>query len=595
MNEPAQGTPAVPVSVVPQNFLEVLVTAGKLTAEQASQVRTEQLQTNLPFEDILLEKKLVTEIDITQAKATLNAIPFIRMSETSISPEALGLVGEGVARRYGILPFAYDKQRGTLKVAMADPLDLSAVNFLKQKTGLELEMYYAVPSELELALGERYSQDIASEVTEALEQTDGVTGSAGDDDSDQPQTFGVRSEVVQDAPINRIVETILDFAIKARASDVHIEPQVGRTRIRYRIDGLLMEKLVLPRTVHDAVVSRIKIMASMKIDERRVPQDGRFNYTAGGKDIDLRISTLPTIHGEKIVMRLLEKNTAVPSLEELGLNGLPLKYVKESIKIPRGIILVTGPTGSGKTTTLYSILHEVNTPKVNIMTVEDPVEYQVPGVSQVQVNPQAGMTFANGLRSFLRQDPDVIMVGEIRDSETAGLAVQASLTGHLVFSTLHTSSAAGTIPRLLDMGIESFLLASTITLIVAQRVVRRIHPDYTEPYTPDPAVVEDVKAVLGDRYVQWCQQHQKDPNAMTLYRPSEKRPTTEPDYLGRIGIFEVLPITEQIRHMIVEGKSDAEIEREAVSAGMLLMKQEGYVKALEGITTVEEVLRVAEV
>jgi type IV pilus assembly protein PilB len=293
-------------------------------------------------------------------------------------------------------------------------------------------------------------------------------------------------------------------------------------------------------------------------------------------------------------MRLLEKNTAVPSLEELGLSGLPLKRLMESIKIPRGIVLITGPTGSGKTTTLYSILHEVNTPKVNIMTVEDPVEYQVLGVSQVQVNPQAGMTFANGLRSFLRQDPDIIMVGEIRDSETAALAVQASLTGHLVFSTLHTSSAAGAMPRLLDMGVEAFLLASTITMIVAQRVVRRIHPDYKEQFTPDPAMAGDVKAVLGDRYLQWCQQNNKDPNNMVLYRPSDKRPTTEPDYLGRIGIFEVLPITEQISHMIIEGKTDAEIERAAVSAGMLLMKQDGYIKALEGVTTIEEVLRVAE-
>lgn len=589
MNEPAQGTPAVPVSVTPQHFLEVLVHSGKLTAEQASELRTEQLQTNRSFEELLQEKKLATELDITQAKATVNNIPFMRISETSVSPEALNLVGEGVARRYKILPFSYDKVRRTLKVAMSDPLDLPAVNFLKQKTGLELELYYAVPSELEQALSEQYSQDISSEVTEALEQSDAPT------DTVLPQVSTLRSEVVRDAPINRIVETILDFAVKARASDIHIEPQLGRTRIRYRIDGLLTEKLVLPRSVHDAVISRIKILANMKIDERRVPQDGRFNYTAGGKDIDLRISTLPTIHGEKIVMRLLEKNTAVPSLEELGLSGLPLKRLMESIKVPRGIILITGPTGSGKTTTLYSILHEVNTPKVNIMTVEDPVEYQVLGVSQVQVNPQAGMTFANGLRSFLRQDPDIIMVGEIRDSETAGLAVQASLTGHLVFSTLHTSSAAGAVPRLLDMGVEAFLLASTVTMIVAQRVVRRIHPDYKEQFTPDPAMAGDVKAVLGDRYLQWCQQNNKDPNNMVLYRPSDKRPTTEPDYLGRIGIFEVLPITEQMSHMIIEGKTDAEIEKAAVSAGMLLMKQDGYIKALEGITTIEEVLRVAEV
>jgi type IV pilus assembly protein PilB len=390
------------------------------------------------------------------------------------------------------------------------------------------------------------------------------------------------------------VETVLDFAMKARASDIHIEPQIGKTRVRYRIDGILTERLVLPQTVHDAVVSRIKILANLKIDERRVPQDGRFNYIAEGKEIDLRISTLPTIHGEKVVMRLLEKDTAVPSLEDLGLTGLALKHLQDLIKVPRGIILVTGPTGSGKTTTLYSVLHLISTPKVNIMTIEDPVEYQIPGISQVQVNPQAGLTFATAMRSFLRQDPNIIMVGEIRDTETAELAIQASLTGHLVLSTLHTNSASGAIPRMLDMGAEAFLLSSTVTLIMAQRVLRRINPAYKEQYTPDPAVIEDVKQILGEHYTRWCQKKNVDPNKLILYRPAENRPATEPDYLGRIGIFEVLPVNEQISHLIIEGKTEAEIEKTAIANGMLLMKQDGYLKALEGMTTIEEVLRVAE-
>lgn len=590
MTEPAQPTLSAPVSV-PQHFLDVLVQKKKLTEEQVNQLRNEQLQTNTSYEDLLLQKKLVTELDLTQAKASFNNIPFIRISETSILPEALNLVGESVAKRYGVLPFVYDKVGRVLKVAMKDPLDLAAINFLKQKTSLSIEVYAAVPSELEEALAERYSDDISSEVDQALEQTNGPSG----DRVVRQQNASLRSEVVRDAPINRIVETILDFALKARASDVHIEPQLGRTRIRYRIDGILTEKLVLPRTVHDAVVSRIKIIANLKIDERRVPQDGRFNYVAEAREIDLRVSTLPTIHGEKVVMRLLEKNTSVPSLEELGLSGLGLKNLTDAMKVPRGIVLVTGPTGSGKTTTLYSVLHDINSPKVNIMTIEDPVEYQMAGVSQVQVNSQAGLTFANGLRSFLRQDPDVIMVGEIRDTETADLAIQASLTGHLVFSTLHTNSAAGAIPRLLDMGSEAFLLASTITLVMAQRVVRKINPEYREEYTPDPVILEDIKKVLGEKYEQWCQQHSKDPNKLVLYRPSDKRPATEPDYLGRIAIFEVLPITEEISHMITERKSDTEIEKAAVANGMLFMKQDGYIKALEGITTIEEVLRVAEV
>jgi type IV pilus assembly protein PilB len=589
MNEPAQNSPGS-VAVTPQHFLDVLVNSGQLTAQQAGALRNEQFQTGRSYEELLLEKQLVAELAITEAKSSFNNIPFIRISETSVSPEALVLVGESVAKRYKALPFAYDKASRILKVAMSDPLDLSATNFLKQKTDLNLELYYAVPSELEKALTERYSQDISSEVTQALEQSDRSLGVAA-----KQQDTVSRAEVVRDAPVNRIVETVLDFAIKARASDVHIEPQAGRTRVRYRIDGILTEKLVLPSTVHDAVVSRIKILANLKIDERRVPQDGRFNYLAEAKDIDLRISTMPTIYGEKVVMRLLEKNTAVPSLEELGLGGLALKHLRDSIKVPRGIVLVTGPTGSGKTTTLYSILHQINTPKVNIMTIEDPVEYQITGVSQVQVNPQAGLTFATGLRSFLRQDPDIIMVGEVRDTETAELAIQASLTGHLVFSTLHTSSAAGAIPRLLDMGAEAFLLSSTITLIMAQRIVRRINPAYMETYTPDPGLAEDIKQVLGNWYTQWCQQNKKDPNQMVLYRPKENRPTAEPDYLGRVGIFEVLPITEQISHMIIKGSNDAEIEKTALENGMLLMKQDGYLKALSGVTTVEEVLRVAEV
>lgn len=590
MNKPAQVTPAADVSVNPQHFLDILAADQKITPEQLSQVRQQQLQSNVSYEQILLKDQLVTELEITKAKAKLNNVPLAEISETSVSPEALNLVGEGVAKRYQALPIGYDKENQILKIAMADPLDLSATSFLKQKTGMNLELYYAVPSELERALIERYSQDISSEVTQALEQSDRPS-----DQVVQRNTTSSQNEVIRDAPINRIVETILDFAIKARASDVHIEPQAGRTRVRYRIDGILTEKLVLPRTVHDAVVSRIKILANLKIDERRLPQDGRFNYSAEAKEIDLRVSTLPTIYGEKVVMRLLEKNTAVPSLEDLGLYGLALKRVQDSIKVPRGIILITGPTGSGKTTTLYSILHKINSPKVNIMTIEDPVEYQINGVSQVQVNTQAGLTFANGLRSFLRQDPDVIMVGEVRDTETADLAVQASLTGHLVFSTLHTSSAAGAIPRLLDMGAEPFLLSSTITMIMAQRVARKINPEYREEYTPEAAVAEDIKQVLGERYVKWCQQNNKDPNKLTLYRPDPKKPATEPDYLGRIGIFEVLPITEQISQLIAQRTSDAEVEKVALANGMMLMKQDGYLKALAGITTIEEVLRIAEI
>jgi type IV pilus assembly protein PilB len=474
---------------------------------------------------------------------------------------------------------------------MKEPLDLTAIDFAEQKTGLRLIVNYAMPSELDRTIAERYAQSLSTEVTQALQETTQVA----DQKKQQQDLSNLSGEVVRQAPITKIVETILAFAIKARASDVHIEPLLDRTRVRYRIDGILTEKLILPKSVHEATVSRIKILSDLKIDEKRVPQDGRFNFVAEGQEVDLRVSTLPTIHGEKIVMRLLKKNAVVPTLPELGLRGFALRSLEDSIRVPHGIVLVTGPTGSGKTTTLYSVLHLINTPKVNIVTLEDPVEYQMGGINQVQINPQAGLSFASGLRSFLRQDPNIIMVGEIRDSETVELAIQAALTGHLVFSTLHTSSAAGALPRLMDMGAEPFLLASSMTLTMAQRIVRCLHPDYKEEYTPEKAVIDDFKAVLGDRLDTWCKQHAKDPANLTLYRTTANRPQTEPEYKGRMGIFEVMKITEEIAKMIMERKSAADIEKVAIKDGMLLMKQDGYLKALEGITTIEEVLRVAQV
>jgi type IV pilus assembly protein PilB len=434
------------------------------------------------------------------------------------------------------------------------------------------------------------TQSISSEVTAALKETSQAQGKQIDSLS------ALSREVIREAPIAKIVETILAFAVQARASDVHIEPLEDRTRVRYRIDGILAEKLVLPRNVHDALVSRVKILSELKIDEKRVPQDGRFTFTANGQAVDLRVSTLPTVHGEKIVMRLLQKNLSVPSLTDLGLRGLALKNMEESVRVPHGIILITGPTGSGKTTTLYSILHKINTPKVNIVTLEDPVEYQMPGINQVQINPQAGLTFASGLRSFLRQDPNIIMVGEIRDSETAELAVQASLTGHLVFSTLHTNSAAGALPRLIDMGAEPFLLASSITVCASQRVCCRLNQSFKEKYTAEPEVVEDIKQVLGPLFNSWCAQQKVDPNGpVELYRPVANRPDNEPEYKGRIAIFEVLKMTEEIGKMVIERRPAADIEAIGLKSGMLLMKQDGYLKALEGITTLEEVMRVAEV
>lgn len=588
----APTTPASSVSALgTQTVADILVLRGSLTPEQLNALQVEQMNGSQSIEQIIEDKKYVTEEELTQARAQLSNIPFVKIAETGISPEALKFLPEGVARRYRMLPFAVNKQDSTLSVAMADPLDLTAIDFAQQKTGMRIMAHYAMPSEVERTIAERYAQSLSSEVTQALEETSQVS----EQKKQQEDLSQLSGEVVRQAPIAKIVETVISFAIKARASDIHLEPQMTRTRVRYRIDGILMEKLILPKSVHDAVVSRIKILSMLKIDEKRIPQDGRFNFVAEGQEVDLRVSTLPTIHGEKIVLRLLKKNAVVPTMEELGLQGMALRRLQDAIKVPHGIILVTGPTGSGKTTTLYSVLHNVNTPKVNIMTLEDPVEYQMAGVNQVQINPMAGLSFASGLRSFLRQDPNVIMVGEIRDSETAELAVQASLTGHLVFSTLHTSSAAGALPRMLDMGAEPFLLASSMTLTMAQRIVRQINMEYREEYTPDPAVIEDFKKVLGDRFDAWCKQKGVAPDKVTLFRAKADRPQTEPEYKGRMGIFEVMMITEEIRKLILNSRPAGELEQVAQKEGMLLMKQDGYLKALDGVTTIEEVLRVAEV
>ncbi len=573
-----------------RSVLDVLVGQGKITQEQADSISYEKIQSKKSIEDLLTEKNLVSERDLVQARATFYHIPFVELEQTGVSPEALTLLPEGVARRYRMLPFSLNKKDNTLSVAMGDPLDLSAIDFAEQKTGFRIIPHYAVPSELDQKIMERYAQNLSTEVKEALQSSDQVK-----EEKKLEDLSALSKEVIRAAPITKIVETILSFAIKAGASDIHIEPQENKTRVRYRIDGILSEKLILPKGVQDAVISRIKILADLKIDERRLPQDGRFSFTANSESVDLRVSTLPTIHGEKVVMRLLKKNISVPTLTELGLRGYALRHVQEAIKVPHGIIVISGPTGSGKTTTLYSILHKINTPKVNIVTLEDPVEYEISGVNQVQIHPQAGLTFASGLRAFLRQDPNIIMVGEIRDSETVELAVQASLTGHLVFSTLHTSSAAGAIPRMLDMGAEPFLLASSMTLCMGQRIARRLNPDYVEEYTPEPKVIEDIKHVLGPLFDAWCKKHDKNPDQITLFRSRADRPESEPEYRGRVGIFEVMRVTEEIGKLILEHKPAVELEKVAIKDGMLLMKQDGYLKALEGVTTLEEVLRVAEI
>ncbi len=546
-----------------------------LTPEQLSSLKLESANTGKSVDELLLTHKYVTEDQLIQARASLLDIPSVKLVGKAIPIDVLNLVPEPVARRYTLIPF--ERSGDTLSVAMADPLDLQVIEFVERKTKLEVKPVLAAGSDIQKAIDEQYAQSLSTDVSAALKETTSAK------EKELPaENVG---EVIREAPVAKIVSTLLEFGIKTKASDIHIEPQEDKTRIRYRIDGILHEKLVLPKKVHDAVVSRIKILAQLKIDEKRLPQDGRFNFKMGGEDIDLRISTLPTVEGEKIVMRLLKKTGAAPQLPELGLRGSALKNLEANILRPHGIVLITGPTGSGKTTTLYAILSKINSPKVNIITLEDPVEYQIPGVNQVQINPQAGLTFASGLRSFLRQDPNIIMVGEIRDTETAALAIQASLTGHLVFSTLHTNDASGALPRLLEMKAEPFLLASTMNCVVAQRVVRKIC-DYCKEVVLAPAELSQaIKAVLGKLLPD---------KEMQLYRGKGCPHCGDSGYTGRIGIFEVLPVTEKIGRHILERAPSGEIAKAATEEGMITLKQDGFLKALAGITSIEEILRVAE-
>ncbi|MEK7633878.1 MAG: ATPase, T2SS/T4P/T4SS family, partial [Patescibacteria group bacterium] len=424
-----------------------------------------------------------------------------------------------------------------------------------------------------------YSQGLSPEVRDALKEYSPAH-------SKETQISNVQ---LQQAPIAKIVSTILDFSVKGRASDIHIEPEETRTKVRYRIDGILQEKLSLPKTIHEALVSRIKILSEMKIDEKRVPQDGRFTFKSKNDEVDLRVSTLPTVFGEKVVMRLLKKTGGIPTLTDLGFGGPQLKELEEGIAKPYGIILITGPTGSGKTTTLYSILSRLNKPTVNIVTLEDPVEYQIAGINQVQINPQAGLTFATGLRAFLRQDPNIILVGEVRDKETTQLAIQAALTGHLVFSTLHTNNAATAIPRLIDLGAESFLIASVLTAILAQRISRKICPYCKEPYQASPEITANIKSVLGPLFPK-----KYETSPINLSKGKGCHECNQTGYLGRIAIFEILKVTSAINQHILRQDSAEAIEETAKKEGFIKMVEDGYLKVLDGVTTMEEVLRVAE-
>lgn len=560
------------------NLSDILVAMGSLTPDRAAQIKMAEVQYGTSQEDIIRKQNLVPSTDIVKAKATLYNIPYIDLTTTPTSPEAMSTLSQEIATKFKVFPVAVDKTSKTLTLAMADPMNLTAIEFIERKTNLRVKPMAADEEKIADTTISRYVTSLSQEVTAALKEV------APERKTSVNNNFNVG--FIREEKISEIVTHILEFAVKSRSSDIHIEPEERSTRVRYRIDGILTEKLTIPRELHESLISRIKILSEMKIDEKRIPQDGRFNFKVDDHDTDLRVSSLPTAWGEKIVMRLLAKTGGVPDLTTLGLRGKALKNLQDAILRPHGIILICGPTGSGKTTTLYSIISKINTPKVNIVTLEDPIEYKIAGVNQVQINPGVGLTFASGLKSFLRQDPNVILVGEIRDKETADLAIQASLTGHLVFSTLHTNDAAGSIPRLIDMGAEPYLLTSSMTAVMAQRVARKIHIDCKESYIPDPKIIEEMKLVLGPLW--------PTENDGKFYRGKGCQECGNTGYYGRVGIFEVLPVSDAISKMITERAPSSDLEKKAKEEGMITLKQDGYLKVLAGETTIEEVLRVAQ-
>jgi type IV pilus assembly protein PilB len=583
MTQPAPPKPPVKKNSPNQatnnrSLTDVLLAKGLISEDKKNQIRISAAREDKTEEQIIKERGVVNSKNLASAKADIFHVPFVSLSETPVSPEAISLVSQSIATTYKLIPLLYDRESNEITIAMANPLDLEAIEFLERKIQVKVIPKMADEKEIMEAIKEYYGGTLVTEVSQALEEELSVP---------KTKAIDIRQlgEVIREAPVAKVVTTILEFAATSRASDIHIEPQEEKTRVRYRIDGIMHEKLLLPRSIHSALISRIKILSGMRIDEKRLPQDGRFSIVIDEEEVDLRVSSVPTTFGEKIVMRLLHSSGGVPDLPELGLRSLGLKRVEEAITKPNGIVIVCGPTGSGKTTTLYSALSRINTARVNILTIEDPVEYEIAGVTQVQVNREAGLTFASALRSFLRQDPDIMMVGEIRDPETTELAIQAALTGHLVFSTLHTNQASGAIPRLLDLGAETFLLASALSLVVGQRIARRICPNCQEEFIPDEKMVEEVRQVLGPLMP-------KDQKEIKMVRGAGCEKCGNTGYYGRIGIFETLPVSEKIAKLILEQAPAGEIEKQAIEEGMVTMLQDGYLRVLEGVTTMEEVVRV---
>ena len=555
------------MNIAPDTLKEILVKSGFIDQDDFTDAEKAATQLGRDISDVLIFRGLISEDVIGKLISEYLKVPYVQISKKPILPEVLSLIPEKLARTYRMVPF--EKKDKKLSIALANPEDFEAIEFARRQTNLSVVPFYATEKEIARALSQ-YKKGIKEDFQKEIEEN--IKKTSPDKDL---------AKAAEKVPIIKILDTIMEYAVNERASDIHIETQQDEVIVRFRVDGVLRDIVKLKKGVEDALVARVKILSNLKIDEHRIPQDGRHKFSLGEEVIALRVSIIPGFYGENVVMRLLLETARPLSLEELGITGSGLETVRGAIGRPYGMILVTGPTGSGKTTTLYSLLNILNTVEVNICTIEDPIEYGIGRVNQFQVNTKTGLDFASGLRALLRHDPNIIMVGEIRDKETANIAVHAALTGHLVLSTLHTNTAAGAIPRFIDMGVEGFLLASTLNCVVAQRLVRKICPSCIAKHDPGVEVIKRLSKELGVELT-----NQK------YYKGQGCEECGHKGYIGRIGLYEVMPVTEKVRAQVAQKVTIDDIQKLAVSEGMTTMLQDGLDKVASGLTTIEEVVRV---
>jgi len=562
------------VKLKPKKLGEILLARGAVTEEDLEKALAEQGQTKAFLGQILLRRGVIKKRDLAEALEDQLGVPSVELSDLDIPSEMATYLPENIVRSYRVVPFSVDNN--VMSVAMADPLNLTAIESMRLVTGMEVRTFFAAEEDVVLTTNQLFDGRVAA--YKAIEDTSSMAS-----EEDGVVTVRELERMVEDAPVVRLVDSIIQGAITGNASDIHVEPREHAMRVRYRVDGILYDMMQIPKRLQPAVTSRIKIMAGVNIAERRLPQDGRISVKNNGGEYDLRVSTLLTVFGEKVVMRILDKASVLLQLEDLGFLPDQERLVESLIEKPYGMILSTGPTGSGKTTALYTALNRINSEDRNIVTVEDPVEYQLVGINQSQVHTGAGITFARGLRAILRQDPDIIMVGEIRDLETAEIAIQAALTGHLVFSSLHTNDAASALPRLIDMGVEPFLIASSVIAAIGQRLVRVVCRNCKTTYKPDTKVLDELGVPPEKR------------KNLVFSRGQGCSTCSNRGYRGRTGVFEILRMNEKIKRLVMEGKSALEIRDAAVADNMVLMQDCGRAKVLDGITTPEEVMRVVYV